>query len=613
MRFHRREGLLLRIAAVSPAERGPARAPCRLRPVSAFRSTERAMMVGMDARSGLRVRAEGREDDFAPGRDVTVGRSQSADVVLDDPLVSSMHARLLSGPEGWTVEDAGSVHGIWLNGARVGRATITGRTTVFLGPPATSSRIDLSLVPLDRGTVQTGPSEVVASEHPPKVVADPVSPSPVPALRLRFSGRGYRFPPERTVLVGRGAAPAGTSNDQSEASRIPDVTTDNPLVSRAHLILSPTPQGWRLIDQSLRGTFVGGRRVRELLVQTPMVARLGDPAAGEELTLVPDLAPERLVAIEEHSSRRQRVRRVAPLLAVLAALLVAAGLGGALLAPQRVKSVQTPPARVPPASSAETPPVAPAPTVSPSSGPARSLGELERATVLLTAQAQLPGGRIARWSGSGSVITADGLILTNAHVAAPAALGDVRLYGSDRLPNPRYLVVHLVTGDADPAQPTYRARTVAVDGALDLAVLRLDATADGSPLPTELTLPTVPLGDSDSLAVGDDLRVLGFPGISDTESITVTKGSVASIVPDADLQIDRGYIDTDARISPGNSGGLAANEAAELMGVPTLLRRDDSGPVVSGRLRPIALAKPLIEAAKSNARYTSPYQKGAKK
>ena len=386
------------------------------------------------------------------------------------------------------------------------------------------------------------------------------------------------------MLVGRAEAGGGV-----------DAGTDNPLVSRAHLRLTPSRPGWQLTDESLRGTFADGRPVRQLLVTAPMVLRLGDPVAGEELTLAPDLPPD-VLARRARSRRRARAVPVA-VLAAIALLAVVVG-GGLWLRRDRDRD------------SEESGPVAAPVTAAPSSpaatesGPVRSLLQLEQASVLLSAEGDLPNGRRVQWTGSGSVLSADGLILTNAHVAAPAELGDARLFGEQRLPNPEFLTVGVVTSDADPARPTYQARVVAVDGGLDLAVLRVSAQADGSPLPAPPALSTVPVGDSARLAVGDDIRVLGFPGISDTESITVTKGSVASIVPDPDLRLDRGYIDTDARIAPGNSGGLAVNEAGELVGVPTLLRRDESGPVVSGRLRPIALALPLIDAAKAGQAYT---------
>ncbi len=80
----------------------------------------------------------------------------------------------------------------------------------------------------------------------------------------------------------------------------------------------------------------------------------------------------------------------------------------------------------------------------------------------------------------------------------------------------------------------------------------------------------MPLGDSDELRSGDDVTVLGFPGISESVRISVTTGVISTFVDRDDLG-ERSEIDTDARIAPGNSGGAAVNNDAELIGIPTAL------------------------------------------
>jgi putative serine protease PepD len=86
--------------------------------------------------------------------------------------------------------------------------------------------------------------------------------------------------------------------------------------------------------------------------------------------------------------------------------------------------------------------------------------------------------------GSGTSSGPSGLILTNAHVAAPAAPELPVLYGRppDMLSDPDYLTVAFSESDDSTGAPVYRARPVAVDGYLDPAALRTYADASGDPL-----------------------------------------------------------------------------------------------------------------------------------
>lgn len=160
------------------------------------------------------------------------------------------------------------------------------------------------------------------------------------------------------------------------------------------------------------------------------------------------------------------------------------------------------------------------------------------------------------WTGSGTIISADGLILTNAHVVANSDEG-------------RYATLEVsITESADTAPvPTYIVDVVAFDPAIDLAVVKVSALTDGTP--TQLTdVAFIPVGDSDAIGLGDQLRIFGYPGIGG-DTITYTEGSVSGFTSEAGVEDDRAWIKTDATIAGGNSGGTAVNDAGELIAVPT--------------------------------------------
>ena len=219
------------------------------------------------------------------------------------------------------------------------------------------------------------------------------------------------------------------------------------------------------------------------------------------------------------------------------------------------------------------------------------------------------------WSGSGSIITADGLILTNCHVANPEAM-----WGSDYAYD--VLIVAITTKSDDPPTPTFRAEVAQYDPELDLAVIRLTGYLDGSKFdPEDLNLPALTLGDSDALEIGDAVHIFGYPGIGG-ETITLTSGNVSGFSRESGIT-GRAWIKTDATIAGGNSGGTAVDDNGALIGVPTQGGSGGEGEIVDCRpvtdtngdgqldendtcvpiggfinaLRPVNMAKPLIEAA----------------
>jgi serine protease Do len=238
------------------------------------------------------------------------------------------------------------------------------------------------------------------------------------------------------------------------------------------------------------------------------------------------------------------------------------------------------------------------------------------------------GDLVPGYVGSGTLLSPYGLILTNAHVASPASQGD-------SANEPDALGIAIVVQEDKPAVPSYIARVLAVDGFLDLAVIQITSTIDGSNVDqSSLNLPYVDLGDSDTVHVGDGINIFGFPAIGGN-TITFTKGTVSGFSSEEQLG-DRAWIKTDATISGGNSGGLAADNNGRIIGVPTIaaasrdsetsdcrivqdtngdgaVDQNDSCVPIGGFLngiRPVNLALPLLEAAQAGKQYVSPFSEG---
>lgn len=252
----------------------------------------------------------------------------------------------------------------------------------------------------------------------------------------------------------------------------------------------------------------------------------------------------------------------------------------------------------------------------PAPGAAPSPEELAQSVVQLTALTGNPPNWRPVWTGSGSIVDPSGLILTNAHVVDNRAdeydaLGVAITKHSDELPELDYL-----------------AQVLTVDYDLDLAVVRIVSDLEGNA--AEVNLPSVSIGDSNSVEIGEKLSVLGYPGIGG-ETITFTEGAVSGFTLERGVE-GRAWIKTDATIAGGNSGGMAINVRGELIGVPTIVSsgaeqaetvdcrpladtnrdgRVDEGDTcipVGGfinALRPVNLASPLIEAAMEGRSYAA--------
>ncbi len=141
--------------------------------------------------------------------------------------------------------------------------------------------------------------------------------------------------------------------------------------------------------------------------------------------------------------------------------------------------------------------------------------------------------------GTGFIIRKDGLILTNSHVIDNADIINIQLFEKDK--------------------KTYPARVIGKDPKTDVALIKIN---------TKKSLPTVKLGTSSSLQVGEWVAAFGNPfGYGHSMS----KGIVSAIGRDLDEINLFPFIQTDASINPGNSGGPLVNVKGEVIGVNTAI------------------------------------------
>jgi len=171
-----------------------------------------------------------------------------------------------------------------------------------------------------------------------------------------------------------------------------------------------------------------------------------------------------------------------------------------------------------------------------------------------------PQEQIQKSLGSGVIVTQDGYILTNNHVIANADVIRVSL----------------------PDKRIFNAKVVGLDPRTDLALLKIDA-AD---------LPTLPLGDSSKLEIGQFVLAVGNPfGLSGTVTMGIVSAKGRANLRIADYE---DFIQTDAPINPGNSGGALVNLDGELVGINTVIFSESGGNIGIGFAIPSNMAKAVM-------------------
>ncbi len=200
------------------------------------------------------------------------------------------------------------------------------------------------------------------------------------------------------------------------------------------------------------------------------------------------------------------------------------------------------------------------------------------------------GQQFAPWTGSGTVIRSDGTILTNFHVVGNPAKGEAFDHHA----------VFITEPDAadQPPRFAYWAEYVSGDPDNDLALLKITAYADETPLLSDVRFPAVEVGDSDDLLPGDEVVVVGYPGISGA-TITFTSGLVSGWLGEDYVGGGKAWLKTDAKLAHGSSGGAAFNERGELVGVPTEVWVEEEDFEEQAYLRPANLARDLVSPTRA--------------
>ncbi|MGD9617402.1 MAG: Do family serine endopeptidase [Alphaproteobacteria bacterium] len=199
--------------------------------------------------------------------------------------------------------------------------------------------------------------------------------------------------------------------------------------------------------------------------------------------------------------------------------------------------------------------------------PGRTLDEVFREFLGDKTAPGAPGTRVASL-GSGFIIDPSGLIVTNHHVIANAQQVTVTLSDETSLP----------------------AQIVGRDPITDLALLKVEPKAP---------LPSVTWGDSSKARPGDWVLTIGNPfGLGGS----VAAGIISAVARDIHTSPYDDYLQTDAAMNRGNSGGPMFNTAGEVIGINTVIYSPAGGSIGIGFALPAALARPIIEQLKATGK-----------
>src|SRR5690349_112102 len=188
----------------------------------------------------------------------------------------------------------------------------------------------------------------------------------------------------------------------------------------------------------------------------------------------------------------------------------------------------------------------------------------------------MPRERVERSLGSGVIVAADGLIVTNDHVVKD----------SDQ--------ITVVLAD----RREFEAKVVSTDSKTDLAILRIAP-------PKGEKLPFLALHDSDDLEVGDLVLAIGNPfGVGQTVTSGIVSALARTAVGVSDFNF---FIQTDAAINPGNSGGALVSMDGRLIGINSAIYSRSGGSLGIGFAIPSNMVATVIAAERHGGKLVTPW------
>ena len=189
--------------------------------------------------------------------------------------------------------------------------------------------------------------------------------------------------------------------------------------------------------------------------------------------------------------------------------------------------------------------------------PRKIYSETSKAVVLITG---FEPGQQEMSKGTGSIISSDGFVLTNAHVIIDQSKG--RPFNNLRI----FLKPDRVSGDLrKDTSLKYRAELVRFSENLDLALLRIKSSSIGN------LSPTLEFSDSDLVSIGDPVIAIGHP--EQGGLWTLTTGTISSHINNYGNMPGKNVFQTEASLNRGNSGGPLINSRGHIVGVNSMISR----------------------------------------
>ncbi len=210
--------------------------------------------------------------------------------------------------------------------------------------------------------------------------------------------------------------------------------------------------------------------------------------------------------------------------------------------------------------------------------------------------------------GSGTIISPDGLILTNCHVYQ---MTDSFKYDSDKKilykaePVNIYMLVYRLQ-DNDPLKPPvfqYIAEPISVDPGHDAALLKIIADQNGDMI-TKNDFAYVDIGNPFAMKLNESLIILGYPS-KGGDTITVTIGNFLGYYRSERFPGLDGFIKTNAAMAPGNSGGSALNKGM-LIGIPTAVTMPGQAGSDFGYIHPVTWTLKVLTTANRKYGFRTP-------